>query len=207
MTPPWAHGDPRAVAHEILADPRYHAVNRPAAKSLWDLFWEAVARWLDALVRGLHISGAGNAGIALVLGYVALAVVVAGILIVLAMLLPHGRRFRAFRGRQAAARGTPLADAGPAAMLRARAREAAAAGRYREAAGLFWISALHALDELGRVRFDPARTPGEWRRAVREPAFDGLTRDAVFALFGDREPDASLVARMDAVYDAAVGAR
>jgi hypothetical protein len=54
------------------------------------------------------------------------------------------------------------------------------------------------------VRFDAARTPGEWRRAVRDPAFDALARDAVVALFGDRGADASLVTRMRESYDRVV---
>ena len=50
----------------------------------------------------------------------------------------------------------------------------------------------------------PARTPGEWRRAVRDPAFDALARDAVVALFGNRGVDAALVTRMRASYDRVV---
>ena len=67
-----------------------------------------------------------------------------------------------------------------------------------------WASALRALDERGRVRYDAARTPGEWRRAVRDPAFDALARDAVVALFGNRGADAALVARMRESYDRVV---
>ncbi|HEY4440500.1 MAG TPA: DUF4129 domain-containing protein [Candidatus Elarobacter sp.] len=207
MSSPWAHGDPRAIAHAILADPRYHAADKPTAKSLWDIFWEWVGHWFDRLFGGLHISGGGNAGLALFLGYLVLAAVIVGVVAVVLLVLPPGTRFAARRGRRGGGHVYALADEGDAMRLRGRAREAAAAGRYREAAGFLWASALHALDELGRVRYDPARTPGEWRRAVRDPAFDGLTRDAVVALFGDHEPDATLVARMDAAYDAALGVR
>jgi hypothetical protein len=56
------------------------------------------------------------------------------------------------------------------------------------------------------VRYDAARTPGEWRRAVRDPAFDALARDAVVALFGNRAADAALVARMRDAYDRVVPA-
>ena len=85
-------------------------------------------------------------------------------------------------------------------MLFGRALAAAAERRHHEAAALLWASALRALDEGGRVRFDPARTPGEWRRAVRDPHFDALARDAVVALFGDRGADAALVERMREEY-------
>ncbi|HEY6236828.1 MAG TPA: hypothetical protein VIW69_17135, partial [Candidatus Elarobacter sp.] len=61
-----------------------------------------------------------------------------------------------------------------------------------------------ALDERGRVRYDAARTPGEWRRMVRDPAFDALARDAVVALFGNRGADAALVTRMRESYDRVV---
>jgi hypothetical protein len=204
MTTLWPHGDPRGVANAILTDRRYHVTVRPAPKSLWDLFWEAVGRWLERLFAPVgHVFG--NALLTQLVGsLVLIAVIVFLALVVVYFVRPY---VRARRARTGAAASVALAGDGDAATLRARARAAAAAGRYRDAAALLWASALRALDELGRVRYDAARTPGEWRRSVGDPAFDALTRDAVVALFGDRGADAALVARMTVAYDAVVGAR
>ena len=124
---------------------------------------------------------------------------------------PAGGAARAGDGPRRWARGRPHRRArrrdADAKTLLARALEAAAAGRHHDAAALLWASALRALDERGRVRYDPARTPGEWRREVRDPSFDVLARDAVVALFGDRGADAALVARMREAYDRVVVAR
>jgi hypothetical protein len=199
----WPHGDPREVAKALLADRRYHAADHPAPKSLWDLFWEWVGRLWDRLMAPVgHVFG--NSTLTQIVGILVLiAVLVFLSFVVVYFVRPYAR---ARRVRSVAA-SVALAHAGDAATLRARALAAAAQGRYHDAAALLWASALRALDELGRVRYDPARTPGEWRRTVRDPAFDALTRDAVVALFGDRVVDAALVARMESSYDAVVGAR
>lgn len=97
--------------------------------------------------------------------------------------------------------GTALDAIRSAAELRADARAAAARGAYREAARLLFTAALRALDEVGRMRYDAALTPGEYRRAVRDPRFDVLAREATVALFATREPDAALVERMERAYD------
>ena len=129
----------------------------------------------------------------------------AALVVVLAFLLfvvvRFARRTRLQRPARQANAAVALASDADARTLLARARAAAAAGRNHEAAALLWASALRALDERGRVRFDPARTPGEWRRLVGDPAFDALARDAVVAMFGERDPDAALVARMRETYD------
>ena len=205
MNVAWPHGDPRTVAKAVLADRRYHTAPQAAApKSLWDLLWEAVGRWLDALLKPLgHVFG--NNPFTELLGFAVLAVVL-GLLVAGALYFLRPL-FAQHRARAARVAASALAADGDAATLRARARAAADAGRYRDAATLLWASALRALDELGRVRYDPARTPGEWRRAVRESAFDTLARDAVVALFGDRAVDAALVARMTSAYDAVIGTR
>ena len=115
-----------------------------------------------------------------------------------------GRNLRVHRTARSARSAEALGEDADARTLLARALDAASAGRHHEAAALLWASALRALDERGRVRYDAARTPGEWRRAVRDPDFDALARDAVVALFGDRGADAALVARMRETYDRVV---
>lgn len=198
----WPHGDPRAVVHAILAEAPYRAAAHTAApKSFWDVVGDAVRTWWRNLTRPLaHVLG--NDAVTNVVGIV---VLVAALVFLGFVVARFARPYlRAARGRAAAAAASALRHDDGARGLRERAAAAIAAGRYHEAAALLWASALRALDEAGRVRYDAARTPGEWRRAVRDPAFDALARDAVVALFGDRDVDAVLVARMRAAYDAVV---
>jgi hypothetical protein len=205
MTPVWPHGDPRTVARAILADHRYQtAPQGPAPKSLWDIILDWLGTWWDKLTRPLaHVTG--NQAVTTVLGIIVLVVVLLFLVVVWVHFVHSWGGFKR-RARAERRQGSPegLDQTGDARALFDRAIAAAAAGRHREAAALLWASALRALDERGRVRYDAARTPGEWRRAVRDPAFDRLSRDAVVALFGDRGVDAALVTRMRSAYDALV---
>jgi hypothetical protein len=190
----WPHGDPQTIARTILAEPRFRSAVLPAVGPSW---WERLLRWLGELLRHVFRSvpqGSGNVFMIVVV-IAALAVLAVGVVMLVRRARPQPRR----AGNRVEA--SALADELDASALRARARAAAAAQRFREAAALLWASALRALDERGRVRFDLARTPSEWRRLVRDPAFDVLARDAVFALFGERAPDAEALARMNAAYD------
>lgn len=67
--------------------------------------------------------------------------------------------------RGAAPRGGRAGSAGPvgAAEWEAEARRAAAAGRLREAALALYQALLLRLDARGALRYDPAKTPGEYR--------------------------------------------
>ncbi|HTW84826.1 MAG TPA: hypothetical protein VMD91_12205 [Candidatus Sulfotelmatobacter sp.] len=195
MIAPWRHGDPHDLARAIVAEPRFRHAPPLGGPTWWDRFWS----WLGHLLAKLFHSAPSGAGdlFSLVLVGAVLVGVVAVVVLVLAQITLGPRARARRRAREAEVIGEEL----DAAALRARARAAVAAQRYREAAALLWASALRALDERGRVRFDAARTPSEWRRLVREPAFDALARDAVFALFDERTPDADALARMDAAYD------
>jgi hypothetical protein len=196
----WPHGDPRGVAKLILADRRYHAASQPAPKTLWDLLWNAVRKWWNDLFAPLgHVFGNE-----LVTEFVGLAVLTVALAFLAFVAYRFARPYLRERRASTRAAATALAHDGDAAALRGRALAAANEGRYHDAAALLWASALRALDEAGRVRYDAARTPGEWRREVRDPAFDAFARDAVVALFGDRSADEALFARMRRTYDAIV---
>jgi hypothetical protein len=201
MIAAWPHGDPRAVAQRILADRHYQlAPQQPADKSWLDLLGDAVNELWRRLTAPLeHLLG--NQTLTSVVGIAVLVVVL--LLLGFAVV-----RFARGLQRKHTVRLRPdtfvLGDDADARTLLARALAAAAEGRHHDAAALLWASALRALDERGRVRYDAARTPGEWRRAVRDPAFDALARDAVVALFGNRGVDAALVTRMRAAYDRVV---
>jgi hypothetical protein len=196
----WPHGDPRAVVQRVLADGRFErTAQRPQEKSWFELLLDELQKLWDRIMEPLnHITG--NSRLTTLLGTLVLIAVVVVLTIVAA------RFARRVRWRRARADALPAASGldGDARTLLARALAAAAAGRHHDAAALLWASALRALDEAGRVRFDAARTPGEWRRIVRDASFDALARDAVVALFGDRGVDAALVARMRETYDRVV---
>jgi Na+-transporting methylmalonyl-CoA/oxaloacetate decarboxylase gamma subunit len=201
MSAPWPHGDPRDVARSLLADPRFRTVpDAPAGKSWWDYLLDAIRPWWHRLFDPL-----GHAiGNDLVTRGIGIGVLVLVLAFLVYVILRFAKRLRVRLTARESVAAAALETEYDARTLLARALAAAAAGRHHEAAALLWSSALRALDERGRVRFDAARTPGEWRRAVRDPAFDALAHDAVVALFGDRGADASLVTRMRESYDRVV---
>jgi hypothetical protein len=199
MNAAWPHGDPRDVVRAIVADPRYtlRTPSQPARASWFDLLRD----WLGGIARGvLHgidrALGANNSFEAAI-GF--------GVLAAAFGLLGWGsyvlvRSYTRTLGARGRGRPDVLPDGvagADSAALRAAAQAAAQAGRYREAAGLLFLAVLRALDERGRVAYDAARTPGEYRRLVRDPLFDALAGDAVVAVFAPAEPSAELFARMN----------
>lgn len=200
----WPHGDPDAVARRLLAEPRFRdALTPPGAKSWWEYVLEAIGRWWHQLTGGLG-KVFGNGAVATIVG----ALILIAVILALTWVIWRIVRRPAGRARRfaSAAEIERLGRQADAAGLRDAAQRAYEAGRYRDAAALFWSAALRCLDERGSVRYDPARTPGEWRRAVRNAAFDAFARDAVVALFSPSGVDAALAARMRDGFDAAVGA-
>ncbi len=206
MTPAWPHGDPRDVVRSIVADPRFRVA--PALSGPRRSWLDDVREWLAALLRrvfhGLdHALGARNPF------DTAIGFVVIGAAFVLLGYCIYVITRSVMRG---AGRGRTVVDArlSPAvqgaAELRAASAAAARAGRYRAAAALLFFAAVRALDERGHVAYDPARTPGEYRRIVRDPSFDAFAADAVIALFAAAEPQADLYARMIGNYERFFGA-
>ncbi len=202
MNPAWPHGDPRAVVRAILADGRFRSAApvRPSRPSWLDVLWSRFTTFARALLHGLdHVLGAHNP-LETAIGF-AVAAAAAGLL-----------AFGTYRLVRRSARGARRTTATEAAALgveneprsetlRCAALAAAREGRYREAAALLFRSATRALDERGRVAFDPARTPGEYRRLVRDAAFDELAAAAVVALFAPAEPRGDLFERMSGAYE------
>lgn len=101
-------------------------------------------------------------------------VVVAWLAIAAVLLLAH----LVWTALQAARRAEPEADAaaaGKAAKTKPRtaadweaeAARLAAEGKLREAAAALYQALLLRLDGRGAVRFDPAKTPGDYRREAR----------------------------------------
>jgi len=109
----------------------------------------------------------------------------------------------------------PVAQ-GPAVNARARtaaewedeARRAAAAGRFRDAAVALYQALLLRLEAAGALRYDPAKTPGDYRRETRRDpraagALTAFLRGFEPVVFGGRALDGDGYERLRA---AAAGA-
>lgn len=99
---------------------------------------------------------------------------------------------RVARGRS----GLVDARARTAGEWEEEARRAAAAGRFREAAVALYQALLLRLEAAGVLRYDPAKTPGDYRReARRDPraagALTAFLRGFEPVVFGGRALDAA----------------
>jgi hypothetical protein len=111
------------------------------------------------------------------------------------------------RRQRASHTSVALAGAVTSGELVALALAAGRDERWQDAASALARAALHALDERGRLRFDPARTPGEARRLLRDAAFDAFEREATTALFAEHAATRERFARLRATYADAFGER
>jgi hypothetical protein len=198
--------DAHRLAHTILAGPEFaHPHPKPEKKeeSLVDRFFNWLGSILERLFKGLrratNLNSQQNETLVLLLA--ALASLGALALLVTVIRRRVERRVGVSFGAAAVAQ-----DAGSAELL-AAARARADRGEFAQAIGLTFGAALRSLDERGIVGYDAARTPGEYRRAVRraqaplaEP-FDTLARGYVVAVYGDREPDELAWASTRAAYE------
>lgn len=110
--------------------------------------------------------------------------------------------------RPAAVPGAVNARARTAGEWEEEARRAASAGRFREAAVALYQALLLRLEAAGAVRYDPAKTPGDYRReARRDPraagALTAFLRGFEPVVFGGRALDGDGYERLRA---AAAGA-
>jgi hypothetical protein len=111
----------------------------------------------------------------------------------------------------APARGhAPNARARTAAEWEDEARRAAGERRYREAAVALYQALLLRLEAAGALRYDPAKTPGDYRReARRDPraagALTAFLRGFEPAVFGGRALDGEGYERLRAAASGAPG--
>ena len=203
MTIAWPHGDPRAVAQAIVADPRFHGSTSNSAPqpNLLDL----ILRWLGDRIGALfhavaHVLGV-RSPLNLAIGILVLAVASAAC----AYAYYRFMRLPSRRHPAPVVRPVLLEDAASSAELLAAARAAARDERWHDAASALARAALRALDERDRLRFDPARTPGEARLLLRDPAFDAFEREATTALFAARGATRERFALLRETYAAAFG--
>ncbi len=208
----WLGGDPDAVVRDVLAGAAYRHVPKPSASAsqtslqqiLWTWLREHVGAYLSPLFRAFAHAGGGRLGALLGYAFVGLALA----LLALAA-------YRLAVGLERAARRRPRSDGAEdvrapsydAAAWRQRAREAAARNDFADAIAALFAAALALLDERAVVAFDPSRTPGEYRRAVRREralaasAFDDLARRFVLAAYARERPDALAYAEADRAFE------
>jgi len=206
------HGDPDTVVRDVLSGAAYrHAPSAtPSAPqhSLWAVLWtwlheHVIGPLLSPLVRAFAHAAHGRLGALLDGGFVALALALL-VLVAYRLALAYERASRDPRRGDAVVALAPSHDA---AAWRARAREAAARNDFARAIAALFAAALALLDERAVIGFDPARTPGEYRRAVRRErelaanAFDELAQRFVRAVYARERPGADAYAEADRAFD------
>ncbi len=158
--------------------------------------WESVRRWIAATLARIDLSPGGQR----LLFWTAVALLA---LAALALLIRLARiASAAWRGRRPGrTRRTlrPLPAGG--GDWEARARDAAAQGRWRDAALALYQILLHRLAARGAVRVDAAKTPGDYRHETRPDqtaarALDAFLRAFEPVAFGGRPLDAAGYARL-----------
>ncbi len=138
-------------------------------------FWDVVER-----IRVLEVTA--PVVYWLILGWMVLSVLA----IAAHLAISIARAWRARDRHEAEGRGDGLAGGArprtPAAW-EAEARRLADAGRLREAAVALYQALLLRLDARGVVRYDPAKTPGEYRREARRDAAGAAALGAFLRAF------------------------
>lgn len=200
MSAVWPHGDPRDVARAIVAGPRYRGTT--SADATPPNVFERLLAWIGERLGDLlhaigHVLGS-RSPLNVAVGIIVLVLAAAALvfLIVRFVRLPSRRH-------RAAPASVPFAGVATSAELIAQALAAARNERWHDAASLLARAALYALDECGRLRFDPARTPGEARRLLHDAAFDAFEREATTALFAAHGATRERFERLRVTYTAA----
>jgi hypothetical protein len=186
----FSHGDPNDVVRSILQDPAYHVSSARAAVRE-PSFWERILHWIQAALRPLfeRLAGVlgGSSKLGTALGYALIGAAFIGLVVLIVQLLRG--YYDGVPARAAGPRGEGVEDERGYAEWRALAAAAAERGDYARAIRALFNAALAGLHERALVPFDPARTPGEYRRLVRAaraaaaPAFDALTERFVYASY------------------------
>jgi hypothetical protein len=184
-------GDVSATAAQILAEPAYRAARTAPAPEPQRTIWEKILDWIVAqiikLFSGMAQAAAGVPLLGSVFAIVLIALAVLGLAYV-------GYRIAdglALRRKTSSADGELLPPIASADEVHAAAIAAARDGAYARAIALLFHASLLQLDRTNRVEYDPARTPGEYRRLVRAKAppvagdFDALARVFTLAAFAD----------------------
>ena len=188
----------------VLARPEFTGRRtRGLLDRLYDLL-APVREWLAGLVERVHLPGAGRLLGVLVGG--ALVLLAAGLLVHLVRVALGLRGGQHAPPRRAARPGAASAPADWGAL----AESAAAAGRFREAVLALYQLLLARLQSRGLVRYDAAKTPGEYRRELgRDPSAGRAYERFLFGFepvaFGSRSMDRPEFERLRALVEEVAG--
>jgi hypothetical protein len=147
----------RAALDSVFRSPAYDWVAAPASVAAARRWWERLVEWLASFERGSPTL------------FRAMVVVLVAILLAV---LAHAAwvTWRVLRGAAPAARGGAAPPRTPRRDREWYLREAdrlAEQGRWRQAMPLAFIALSLRLDEIGLLRFEPSKTPGEIAREAR----------------------------------------
>ncbi len=204
------HGDPDVVVREVLAQAAYARAAATTARAPQPTLLEIAWTWFRDHVLapivgtiGRALGASPNVGTAIGIAAIVVALGILVYVVVRATLDLVRPRARTDHGTQE----TGLANARDAAAWVAFARASAARGDFASAIAALFAAALATLDDRALVRFDAARTPGEYRRLVRREcaraadAFDEITGAFVRARFAPQTPDAEAFAAAQRAYE------
>jgi len=190
---PQPRADVPATIRSILADPSYSTTEvrqKAPAKSWWQRFLDWLGKEFEKIFGGVFSAASasplfGKVVAVLLLAATALAVAVLCYRLVLAYLAGRPRR-------KSETIDEAIDPAPDPAALHAAALQAAREAQYARAVALLFQASLVAFDRAGAIDFDPARTAGEYRRAVRRiraaasQAFDRLAHAFTYAAYAER---------------------
>lgn len=187
----------RPTLAAILAQPAYHeresSTQAEVRKSWWQRFIEWLADTFARLLQGISNAAGGVP----FLGQI-VAVLVIGLIAGLVLLMGYRLARYILSLRRALASdqmGEPIQPGERPDALYARARAAAASGRFAAAVTLVFRAGLLQLDAGGFIPYDAARTAGEYRRSVHRkcaPAaapFDALAQTFTLAAYAESPVD------------------
>lgn len=184
----------KTYARSELAPPKPGALD--PVRRFFARILEAIGEWLDR-IPALH--SASPVLFWLIVGTLGLAAAFLVALLLKRLFERLGESGpAAARARAEGARERPR-DAGG---WEDEARRLAGAGRYREAAVALYQALVLRMDAAGAVRFDPSKTPGDYRREARphplSRALGAFLRVFEPAVFGGRPLDAAAYERLRA---------
>jgi hypothetical protein len=191
-----AHNIAPALA-AILANPAYHeresSTQAQVHKSWWDDFVQWLATTFDRLLEGFSNAAGGAPFLRQIIAVILVLLIVAIVAFMgyrLARYIMSRRRVRANEQP-----GDLIEAAEPPEMFYARARAAAASGRFASAVTYVFRAGLLQLDARGIIPYDAARTAGEYRRTVRRTCsraaapFEELARSFTLAAYAEAPVD------------------
>ncbi len=185
--------DPTTIAQKVLSARAYQVGGAGPAPAPHETLWEKLLAFMAELL-GRILSGIFRATASTpMLGQIFAVVMV--LLLVAALSYLVFRLFDALSKRRRrsadADDGSPLPRTLDPDELYQRGLLAANAGRYAQAVVMLFQASLANFECQGTLAFDPSRTPGEYRRAVKRKAaaasfdFDTIAHAFIMAAFAE----------------------